>query len=139
VATLSTTTTVPTTVAPATTPTATVTTAPTRAQLLAYITLCQTAIMAAEAVIASPSATRAQVSAARSTVALYQAEIADTDALLAPQSPRVVTVRAGDTLPLLSQRYYGDHTRTGFSRIQQANGKTGLALTLGETLVIPPI
>jgi len=128
---------IPTTAAPATTPAATVTTAPTRAQLLAYIALCQTAITAAEAVIASPTATRAQVSAARSTVVLYQAEVAETNALLAPRSPRVVTVLAGDTLPLLSQHYYGDHTRTGFHRIQTANHFVGLALTPGQTLIIP--
>jgi len=136
-ATLSPTTTVPTTVAPATTPAATVTTAPTRAQLLANIALWQTAITAADAVIASPTATRAQVSAARSTVMLSQAQVADINTRLAPQSPRVVTVRAGDTLPLLSQRYYGDHTRTGFSRIQAANKIVGLALTPGQTLIIP--
>ena len=131
------TTTVPTTLAPATTPAATTTTAPTRADLLADIALYQTAITAAEAVISSPAATRVQISAARVTVSLMQAEVAETNALLAPQSPRVVTVRVGDTLPLLSQRYYGDHTRTGFSRIQMANNLVGLAIQPGMVLVIP--
>jgi len=127
----------PTTLAPPVSLPSPVLAAPTRAALLSYIALCQAAVTAAVAVRDSTTATRHQRAAARHTAALYNAEIAEAQALLAPTSPQVIVVQAGDTLPHLAQRYYGDHTRTGVKRIQRANHLTGLAIQSGQSLTIP--
>lgn len=112
-------------------------TQPSVADLQARMVSAQAVVTAAQAVVDGAISTRAQVSNARATITLYQAIIADLQAQLAPQAARTWTVRAGDTLPALALRFYGDATRTGFGRIQRANGKVGLALTSGEVLVIP--
>jgi nucleoid-associated protein YgaU len=107
------------------------------ADLHAQLVSAQAVVSAAQAVLDGTLSTRAQVGAARATLTLYDAIIADLQAQLAPQAARTWTVRAGDTLPWLALRVYGDSTRTGFGRIQRANGLIGLALQPGQVLTIP--
>lgn len=73
--------------------------------------------------------------AARRVVTLGEAAILLLQRELAPQAPRVVVVREGDTLFGLAQDYLGD--AVAYGDIQRANGLTFIALSVGQRLILP--
>jgi len=69
------------------------------------------------------------------------ASVSDLEKLAANSSPdmsHLVTVKAGDTLPLLCHRIYG--SSTPYTQVARVNGLSGFrALTPGTRLLFPPL
>jgi nucleoid-associated protein YgaU len=58
--------------------------------------------------------------------------------LMSPDLTHLVTVRAGDTLPLLCHRIYGDSSY--YMKVAEANGLTGFrSVPIGTILSFPPL
>ncbi len=101
------------------------------------IVALQARVAAARALLAVTPSTvsRQALLAARRVATLGDAAILLLQRELAPQAPRAVTVRQGDTLFGLAQDYLGD--ALAYGDIQRANGLTFIALTVGQRLILP--
>jgi len=83
----------------------------------------------------TPTVSRQALLAARRLITLGEAAILLLHHELAPQAPRVVVVREGDTVFGLAQDYLGD--ARAYGDIQRANGLTFVALSVGQQLILP--
>lgn len=105
----------------------------------ADIAALQTQVASARALLAvtpTPATVNRQaLLAARRLVTLGEAAILLLQREVAPQAPRVVVVREGDTLFGLAQDYLGDALVYG--DIQRVNGLTFIALSVGQRLILP--
>ncbi len=117
------------------TSTTTATTPPTPAQRQDVISALQAVITAAQAEMALPATTRDVAASDRDIITTASAEILRQQLALSQPSAATYRVRMGDTLFGIAQDQLGD--RLLYRGIQQANNMSWLALTPGQTLVLP--
>lgn len=110
-------------------------TPPTPAQRQDVISALQAVITAAQAEMALPTTARDVAASDRDIITTAQAEILRQQLALSQPSAATYRVRTGDTLFGIAQDQLGD--KRLYRGIQQANGMSWLALTPGQTLVLP--
>lgn len=117
----------------------TATTAPTLTPAQALQAALQAVVTAAQADLIDPTVTADQVAAARQVLALAQSSLLLLQVQTTGQTPTTYVVGYDDLrhggLFGLAARLLGDATR--FGDIQAANGLRGLALSVGQVLIVP--